>query len=161
MSAIFSPCGRYRYRLDRVFNQLGRTFGFCGVNPSTAGDERNDQTIRKDIGFTTRWGGTHLIKFNVFGYVATDVRELKRVDDPYGPDQERHLTEILAACDVLVPCWGNRNKLPAHLRPALRRMTERLRDSGKPVMVLGYTASGDPLHPLFLPYTTSLRSMYP
>jgi hypothetical protein len=147
-------------RLDRILAPVGPVYALCGINPSTADADTDDATIRKDIGFITRWGGSRLIKFNVFGYRATDVRELAKVADPFGPDLDSYTDQIISEADVLIPCWGNRSKIPQKLRPALIRMKEKLRDSGKPVMVFGFTKSGDPKHPLMLGYDTLLRSMY-
>lgn len=161
MGAVISPCGLYRLRLDRAISLSGPVYGLCGVNPSTADAETDDATIRKDIGFVTRWGGSRLIKFNVFGYRATDVRELAKVEDPYGPNLDFYTRQIIDECDVLIPCWGNRAKIPKRLRPALEKMKHRMRMSGKPVMVFGFTKSGDPMHPLMLGYDTTLKAMYP
>lgn len=54
--AVFSPCGKYRYRLWRVWGDADRRCLFIGVNPSKAGAVDNDHTIRKEIGFAKRWG---------------------------------------------------------------------------------------------------------
>lgn len=35
MSAILSPCGLYRYRLERTVGMEGPVYAFFGVNPST------------------------------------------------------------------------------------------------------------------------------
>jgi hypothetical protein len=52
-SAIISPCGLYRYRLERVISD-GPTMMFLMVNPSDADDEIDDPTVRKCIGFAER-----------------------------------------------------------------------------------------------------------
>jgi len=161
MSAVISPCGFYRLRLDRKVASTGPIYGFCGVNPSTADAEFNDATITKEIGFIRVWGGSRLIKFNVFGYRATNVRELALVSDPYGPCLLDYTHQIISECDIIIPCWGNRSKIPMRLRPAMERMKNLIRDSGKPVKVFGFTKSGDPMHPLMLGYNTTLKDMYP
>ena len=52
--AIISPCGTYRYRLERpdVFGDF--TTAIIMVNPSTADAENDDATIRKLKGFGAR-----------------------------------------------------------------------------------------------------------
>ena len=35
MSAIVSPCGLYRYRLERTVGMAGPVYAFFGINPST------------------------------------------------------------------------------------------------------------------------------
>ncbi len=44
MSAILSPCGRYRYRLEREVQADGRVFAYFGINPSTADADLDDAT---------------------------------------------------------------------------------------------------------------------
>lgn len=50
MSAIISPCGKYRYRLEREGPGEGAT-AIIMVNPSTADAENDDRTISKLRGF--------------------------------------------------------------------------------------------------------------
>ncbi len=157
MSAVLSSCGRYRYRLDRhVSMASGPVYAFFGINPSTADDVKDDATVRKWRGFVTAWGGSRFIVGNVFAYRATDVKELAYVGNPVGPDNQDHMGIICAEADVLVPCWGSRNKLPPHLRRHIPGVLAFLYRFNKPVMAFGTTASGDPAHPLMLGYKTPL-----
>jgi hypothetical protein len=64
LSAIFSECGLFRYRLERDLERSGPVVAILGVNPSTADAEKNDQTIRKDIGFGRLLGWSRIIKAN-------------------------------------------------------------------------------------------------
>lgn len=165
MSAVISDCGMFRYRLERqVPHRQGmahwnKVIAFFGVNPSTADATVDDATVRKWIGFCQLWGAPRFIVGNVFARRATDVRTLQRVFDPIGPDNRRHLHEIAAEADILVPCWGSRAKLPRELHMQLDVTEEILRDTGKPLMVFGLTASGDPKHPLMLGYDTKLIAL--
>lgn len=156
MSAIISPCGKYRYRLEREVGIDGQTFAYFGINPSTADATLDDATVRKWIGFTKVNGGRRLIVGNVFSFRATDVSQLEKACDPYGPDNHFHLEGIIAEADVLIPCWGSRTKLPPKLRHSLDNLAATLRGLGKPCKVFGLTGSGDPKHPLMLGYDTPL-----
>lgn len=156
MSAIISACGVYRYRLEREVQPRGIVVAYFGVNGSTADATQDDQTVRKWAGFTQRHGGRRMIVGNAFAYRATDVGELARAHDPIGPDNDAHLARIIADADILVPCWGRRSKLPGRLHDRLDQVAEHLFGSGKPVMILGLTRSGDPVHPLMLAYATRM-----
>lgn len=156
MSAIISPCGLYRYRLEREVQDEGKVFAFFGINPSTADATLDDATVRKWRGFTQRNGGRSFIVGNVFSYRATDVRQLAKVPFQQGPQHFTHLQQIIADADVLVPCWGASGKVPAEIRQQVEILLEHLLRTGKPVMHFGLTASGDPKHPLMLGYDTPL-----
>jgi hypothetical protein len=159
VSATISDCGHYRYDLTRVINPnpVGVVM-FIGVNPSTADATLDDQTVRKWAGFTQRWGYGVFRVGNLFAYRATDVRELSRVPDPVGPDNDRHLHGMLAQASLVVPCWGNASKIPLLHRSRIKKVCAMLRDLDvfTPVQCLGKTKSGDPKHPLMLGYNTPL-----
>lgn len=161
MSAIISDCGRYRWRLERELAEHGNVIAFFGVNPSTAGPEIEDQTTMKWRGFALANGARRYIAGNPFALRATDVKELAKASDPVGSENARHLREIIADADVLVPCWGSRTKLPPILRHHLDALARLLWDSGKPVKNFGLTKSGDPMHPLMLGYKTPLCEWLP
>jgi hypothetical protein len=154
VSAIFSPCGTFRYRLERPIAESGLVIAFFGVNPSTAGAEVEDQTTMKWRGFCRVNGARRYIAGNPFAFRATEVRELASADDPVGPDNAEHLSKIMADADMLVPCWGSRTKLPPKLWPHLDALAAMIRSCGKPVRIFGLTKSGDPKHPLMLGYDT-------
>ena len=158
MSAIFSPCERYRYRLEREVQPEGITYAYFGINPSTADAVLNDATVRKWIGFTLRNGGRRFIVGNVFGIRSKDVKRLAAhtVASAQGPDWAKHFDKIIEDADVLVPCWGASGKIPRHLRDELDNVLARLVASGKPVKHFGVTACGQPLHPQMLAYATPL-----
>lgn len=163
MSAIISPCGKYRYRLEREVGMDGLTFAYFGINPSTAGATINDATVRKWIGFTKVNGGRRFVVGNVSAYRATDVKELTAALIPPERYWENlnHLKRIIADADILVPCWGNRSKAPKHMRNDFDMVLAMLHTSGKPVRHFGLTTSGDPKHPLMLGYDTPLITLEP
>lgn len=163
MSAILSPCGQYRFRLERDVQMEGIVAALFGVNPSTADAQVNDATIRKDIGFAKVHGWRRIIKGNVCAYRATDVRELATAMIMPSAYLENlgHLQKIIADADILVPCWGRRSKMPLHMRHDIDRVLELLVISGKPVFHFGLTACGQPKHPLMLGYDTPLTPWAP
>lgn len=159
MSAVLSPCGRYRYRLDREINLMGLqgiTIAYFGVNPSTADATVEDATTRRWMGFAAREGASRYIAGNPFAFRSKSVRALANAQDPVGPDNDAHIAQIIADADLLVPCWGARAKVPRRLHGRLDALLNTLKASGKPVKVFGWSQTGDPLHPLFLAGSTPL-----
>lgn len=158
-SAVISPCGRYRYRLERSGPGHGST-AIIMVNPSTADAWVDDATIRKLRGFGARhlWG--RLIVGNLFALRATDVRELGRVDDPVGPENDEHLRRIAQDADHVVVAWGRRDKLPLRCRGRLRAVTELF--SYHTLFCIGPTCKdGEPQHPLMLNYNSPINVWHP
>lgn len=136
--------------------EVGPVVAIIGVNPSTADASKDDPTIRKDIGFATRLGWSRIIKANLCGYRATDVRELAAVADPVGPDTDLHLLQIMTEADVIVAAWGPTAKLPARLRRRYLEIVDMAEAVDKPLYCFGTAKDGQPRHTLMLAYTTPL-----
>ena len=105
--AVFSECGRYRYRLDRQWLIGSGRCAFFMLNPSTADDTQDDPTVRRCIRYATDWGYQSLVVLNVFGLRATDPMELRRADDPAGTGNAAVCREVLGSVDRVIVAWGN------------------------------------------------------
>jgi hypothetical protein len=151
--AIISPCGMYRYTLHRRIPSVLRWVRpvlFIMLNPSTADAVRDDPTIRRCISFTKDMGGTSLTVVNLFAFRSASPLALKTMDDPIGPDNDRHIEEQVERhrLGVIVAAWG------AHPF-AKARADEVMRKFG-PFQCLGMTKAGHPKHPLYLKAKTEL-----
>lgn len=105
MTAIFSPCSRYRYRLERDLGAIGShhdSVAFIMLNPSTADAERDDPTIRRCIGYARLWGYRRLIVGNAYAWRSTDPAGLWTAPDPVGPDNAFHLEQIARDAELVV-----------------------------------------------------------
>jgi hypothetical protein len=156
-SAEFSRDRLYRHRLDRWWGD-GPRVGWLMLNPSAAGEENDDPTVRKCTGFTARWGFTGFSVINCFDLVLTDSRQLPR--EPY-VCSERNATvidEVANYVDLLIVAWG--------CEDVIRRMAKRGFDPLEhvrrvnrahpllPIECLGLSKTGCPYHPLMLAYST-------
>lgn len=140
-AAVISPCGRYRYRLDRRW-AAGPPIVWIMLNPSTADSSTDDPTIRRIRAFSQVWGFGALTVVNLYAWRATDPRELWQALDPVGPENDRYLAEAVSGVEV-VAAWG------ANARPD--RITEVLALPGMGrVQALKVTKAGQPRHPLYL-----------
>lgn len=156
MGAIISDCGLYRYRLERHGLKGAGAIAWIMVNPSAADATNDDATIKKVIGFSERAGAGWLIVGNKFAYRATDIKELRRVENPRGPDNDEHLQRILRDAPLVVVAWGPLAKLPDHLRSRWRTIVRMAADAGVQLMCLGTAQDGQPRHPLMVSYDTPL-----
>lgn len=147
MTAIISPCGTYRYRLERDGRGEGTT-AVIMVNPSTADAEMDDQTIRKLRGFGDRYGWGKIVVGNLFALRATDVRELGHHPDPVGPDNDHHLRTIIGEARQVIVAWGPLAKQPREWRWRWTKVTNIAGSPGIPLLSLGEPCNcGHPRHP--------------
>lgn len=146
MSAVFSPCGIYRYTLERDVGSLvssGRVL-FVMLNPSTADASTDDPTIRRCISFARRWGYGHLSVANLYAYRATDPAGLDRAADPVGPENDFWIGQLADSADAVVVAWGH------NVGPIADRAERVLRVLGDDVDALALTGTGQPRHPLYV-----------
>ena len=144
--------GDFRYRLDRGVR--GKSLGFIMVNPSTADATKDDPTIRKILGFADRLNFKHVIVGNKFAYRTPYIDELRRTHDPVGPENDRHLEEIIRDSDMVVVAWGSLTKLPEPLRRRWRDVVRLAQKLDVRLHCIGTTIEGHPRHPLMTPYNT-------
>jgi hypothetical protein len=85
---------------------------------------------------------------NLFAYRATDPKILKQVSDPIGPDNDVWLARLRAEADRVIAAWGNLG--------ALHSRASTVAGGLRPLYCLGYTTSGAPKHPLYVPAGTGL-----
>ncbi len=146
-SANFSPCRKYRYSLWRSWDKLGMTGGnyamFIGLNPSTADEVNDDPTVRRCIAYAKAWGYGALCMTNIFGFRATDPKDMMAVDDPIGEGNNTALKEFAKGAGVVVAAWG--------VHGAYRGRGEEVRLMLPNLSCLRLTKDGHPGHPLYLP----------
>lgn len=152
-TATLSPCRTYRYDLLRQWEPCIEPLIVIGLNPSTADETEDDQTIRKCIGFAQRWGYGGIIMLNLFAYRSRDQSVLKDVADPIGPKNDQYLQEwCMHASGRVLVVWGNGGDL--HSRGwDVRRLLEDV--CQVQAMCLGKNHNGTPKHPVYLSYETA------
>ena len=83
-AAQFSPCGRYRWWLQRCWDPQRPPLLFIGLNPSRADAQRDDPTLRRLLGFARAWGYGGLEVLNLFARISASPAALRRCADPVG-----------------------------------------------------------------------------
>lgn len=142
--ATFSPCGTWRYTLKRRWDDGEGILNVVGLNPSTADAEHDDPTVRRCIDFGRRWGFGAVVVTNVFAYRATNPRELRRVMDPIGPNNDAVLLAEAARAHTVLVAWGVHGDMDNRADAVLRAL------AGKGLMCLGTTQGAAPRHPLYV-----------
>jgi hypothetical protein len=156
LSAIFSECRRYRYRLERQVASDGPTIAFLLHNPSTADAENDDATSRRGISYARAWASSRFIFINPWAGVATTPRDLWTMADPVGPDNDLHIAravqEVVDSSGFIVFGWGVISPPKEQEAAAKRRLSDvenLVRSLGCQVCSLGENKDGSPKHPLY------------
>ena len=150
----------WRYRLDRIWDLDGKgTVAFVMLNPSTANAEHDDATIRRCVGYAKTLGYGHLVVVNLYGYRATNPKDLLRQiaeDEGFaiGAGNDAHVLAALQEANLVVAAWGA--NAPASRVEAMHCTFRALRST---VFCLGWTRKRAPVHPLRQPREAPL-SLY-
>ena len=158
----------YRLRLHRRIGasagvRTGRVL-FCMLNPSTAECacpqcsefslgvvEVDDPTIRRCMGFADAWKCGRLSVVNLYALRSTDPRQLWAARDPVGGGNDCAIADEASRADLIVAAWGEHGRRNGRGFAVFRILQE----FGE-VCALGFTASGQPKHPLYLPADSQL-----
>jgi hypothetical protein len=149
-AASISSDSAYRYSLSREWGpRKGSFLTFAMLNPSTADAEKDDNTIRKCVGFARRLGFDALRVVNLYAYRTTYPADLKAAGYPTGGERNDDLlAEVgrhIKYGSPVVAAWG------VHAQPD--RVAQVLTFPGwDRVTALGVAKGGQPRHPLMLGY---------
>lgn len=151
--AEISDCGKYRYKLWRIWNEKLPLAMFVMLNPSTADANQDDATIRRLIGFAERMGCGGFYVGNLYPYRATDPKELIRVGFNVAAREEnwQHLREMYAKCSI---------KILAHGNSPIEKPNITSNGEERDWYCFGITSSGNPKHPLYLKSDTPLLLLH-
>lgn len=145
----------YRFTLVRSIDPFNSSqITFIGLNPSTADDTEDDQTTKKLMEFTDRWGYGKYLLLNLYPYRATDHRELVNYMNEKVSQNRRLIKKALRRSDLVVPMWGRLSKIPRHLHGEVPAIEQLLKPHEPECF--GKNQDHSPKHPLMLPYTTKL-----
>lgn len=149
IGAEFSPCGKYRYKLWRIWNDELPKAMCIGLNPSTANANKNDATINNLIRILSTLGYGGFYMMNLFAWISSKPEDLFSCRDPIG-ENENKLKEVEAICNDVIVCWGN-------FKQAGKRINEVLPNYPN-AKCFGFNKNGTPFHPLALMYNGTIRS---
>ncbi|NKB31883.1 MAG: DUF1643 domain-containing protein [Pseudomonadales bacterium] len=141
-NARFSSCKRYRYSLERSWNDGHGRVLFIGLNPSTADHRKDDPTIRRCVGFAKSWGYNSMEIVNLFAYRATYPEDLKAAPNPIGAANDKWIRVAQKRSDKTIACWGS-------IEMGRQRAATVLKTLDDPYC-LKINQTSEPAHPLYL-----------
>ena len=106
--AIISECGKYRYVLYRkASRESEKSLCFICLNPSTADDVNDDQTVSCCERFACDWGCGDLYIVNLFAWRNREKSVLLQAPrDKVGPRNDHYIDKCVKRCDMTVAAWG-------------------------------------------------------
>lgn len=163
--AVFSKDMRYRYSLEITWGD-GDICQFIGLNPSTADEMKDDNTVRRCKNFARDWGFSGIVMTNLFAFRATYPRDMKKEQNPIGEKcigekcnlkagqrEFQNVNDIFLAfwketCARTVAAWGNHGLFMGR--------SQEFRKWFGSMMCFRITKAGQPEHPLYMPNSIKL-----
>lgn len=145
--ARYSPDRLYRWSFEKRWAE-GFLICWIGLNPGTGDTERRRRpTLERMVTWSLRLGGGAIVIVNLFAYRTTHPSELrsawKHGLDIVGSKNDQAIEKAIRRADKTVVAWGHRGSLQDRGIAVAARVPDPL--------CLGLTASGQPLHPLYVP----------
>jgi len=142
--ADFSNDRKHRFALWRIWDQSKPLVMFIGLNPSTANENTDDNTIKrvKSIAKNLGYGGIYMC--NVFTFISTDPKALENIDNI----NTNHLNYAglpyyHSKCSDVIFAWGNFDIIRS-----LQKDIE-LKNLFPNAKALHINKNGSPKHPLY------------
>jgi hypothetical protein len=155
--AVFNAALTNRYLLVRRWAAGPPTAVIIMLNPSTADEAVNDQTITRCVDYAKREGAHALEVVNLFALRATLPSQLMTAPDPVGEHNDRFIREHALPDRLVIAAWG---ALGDHAhddhRNRATHVTNMLTGAGVDLWCLGLTMAGYPRHPSRLAKTEPL-----
>jgi hypothetical protein len=161
--SIESPFGTYRWRLWRtrpgdMMDEHDRHVTFVMINPSTAGADLDDPTLRRCCHFAEREGAGLLRVVNLYALRSPKQAALLAHPDPVGPENDDHIDDVMATSDLVILGWGAGVAKAPNAEKRIARVLDIAAARHQDVTSLGVTKDGHPCHPLMLADDTPLTS---
>lgn len=161
-AATISECGRFRTRLERSWPILGSSRGRLLVamfNPSWADASRNDQTMDMVEAIAQHNGFGSVLVMNPIPFRSSTPRQAiewarrSAVGRDLGgqkvlEDNLRELRIEAGAAEAILVAWGSLASSLPGLFERVQRELDGARRPTTPLLCLGRTQAGHPLHPL-------------
>lgn len=146
--ADFSECGKYRYRLYRIWNDKLPIAMVIGLNPSTANSDKNDATINilRSTLFKLGYGGFYMM--NCWAYISTDPEKLRdhRWNELICDWNDNMITATASRCQDIIFAWGT---FPIVKETGRDKELIEMFPNAK---CFGINADGSPYHPRAMIY---------
>jgi hypothetical protein len=152
MGDAYFPTPDHRLWLERRWVGSGGGYALhVGMNPSLAGRDRDDLTVRKDQEFTKRMKLSWMVKCNLGTLVSTDPNGLTGATAVCHPDNLATIMNFASRASRIVIATG---KPPDPLLSHARTLFRALRGAGHKMECFGLTKDHWPKHSSRLAYVT-------
>ena len=140
--AILSEDRKYRYVLSRIWDESKPLVVIIGLNPSTADEKDDDNTIKKCINFSKNWGYGGLYMLNLFAFRATAPSDMFNASSPIGEENSKYIEKYSKLSDKVICAWGNNGNFKNRSKEVLLNIENNFN--------LKLNKTGEPAHPLYL-----------
>lgn len=146
---------RYRWWLERVWDEARPQATFISINPRSEGQHLdNDRTTQRCVRQAKQSGCGRIVLVNLFARRSDVAIDIRADGDPVGAECDDYLDRAIQEAALVVVAWGN---LPEWAQPRARQVLERI----PAPMCLGVTQRGFPRHPSRAPRTELVPYLSP
>jgi len=154
----FSANGLYRYALSEIWDHNKPLLMWLMMNPSMGYSLMADPTLMKVSRFARMWGfGGNLIA-NLYALRTPHPWKLLEAQDPIGPDNDYWIAQAASKASKIMLAYG---RIPEQFAPRAHAVRRALHECKKQLYVLRLGNTGDPWHPLYVPFDQQPKKWIP
>lgn len=148
----YSHDGLYRWSFERRWSR-GPLACWIGLNPGTGDSDKHPRrSLHRMVEWSLGLGCGGIIVVNLFAYRATDFRVLREMAakgcDVIGRENDAATRKAADRAKYTILAWGSGGSLLGRGQIVAARFPK--------AWCLGWTATGQPFHPLYVPGTAKL-----
>lgn len=144
--AVFSDDLTLRFALWRVWDNQKPIIGQIGLNPSTAGADKNDATIARSVVRAHKCGFGGLIQTNKYPHIATNPKDLDRLIGI--EENDLYIRKMVELTQIQLCMWGS-------IINDIFRSQQVYKMLRNPYC-LGINPDGQPKHSLYIGYNVPM-----
>ena len=153
---IFSRCLKYRFSFKREWDKSKKKILYILLNPSTATELKNDPTITRIERHSKILKMGSFTVCNLFALREKNPKLLKKHKYPLGKENDSFIEKYSLEAEIIVCAWGNEGEYMNQSE----KIKNLLLTMNHQAYVFGLTKKGNPKHPLYLSYKTSLTRWF-
>lgn len=150
----FSKNCMYRYLADCDLGVDGPTALFMGLSPINTNRGRMDRGVNYAVTHGGNQGWGRILVCNIYSVVSDHVKHMPQDRPHRGPEHWKWVDWALDQSEIVVACWGSRNRVKWGDRVVFNEMNEWFRGLDKDLYCTNILYTGDPA---LMQYHTKLK----
>ena len=123
--AVFSKDGKYRYLLEKKWDDKKRNITIIMINPSYADELKTDPTVCKLMNFAADndFGSIKIV--NLYAFISTENLNPGNIENAVGELNDKYILDAINNTDLIIVAWGVDKKKYRERKSKISKMLKK------------------------------------